>query len=234
MTAVSYLDALSSLMTRFYTAKEVREHAFADDAYVSLNGQVLNLTSLIQAYKKTERLAHLTRPLIQVAGSDISHWWDEEAGDLKTCIDVNTGMRTYSQPLGRAPHMPTMYPDTGVDLSYDLPWWRDPEYVIGALTSKARPIRIINTLTGDETLLEVCAEEKLEELIRERYLSINAHAFSYTWKRLDPEARELDMALTLDENGILDEADAFEALGLNADYYIPAIHLYYNDDLTEA
>lgn len=42
------------------------------------------------------------------------------------------------------------------------------------------------------------------------------------------------MNLTLDGNGIHDESEAFESLGLNADYYIPALHIYFNDDLTEA
>jgi hypothetical protein len=221
-------------MSRFYTAKEVREHAYDDDAYVSLNGKVLDLTPLIQAYKANPRLAQLTRPLIQVAGTDISHWWDAEAGDLKTCIDVNSGMRTYAMPLGRIPHMPTIYPDSKIDLSYDIPWWKDPSYVIGSLTSRTRRIRLVNTLTGDETMLEVCAEETLEQLMQERYLPLNSHARSYTWMRLDPDPRELDMSLTLEQNGVVDEADAFESLGLNADYYVPAIHLYYNDDLTEA
>ncbi|CBZ26910.1 conserved hypothetical protein [Leishmania mexicana MHOM/GT/2001/U1103] len=221
-------------MSRFYTTKEVREHAFHDDAYVSLNGKVLDLTSLIAAYKEMPKFAHLTKPLVQVAGTDISHWWDAEADDLRSCVDVNSGMRTYAMPLGRVPHMPTIYPDSNIDLNYDIPWWKDPQYIIGALTSRMRRIRIVNTLTGDETTLEVCAEETLEELLRERYLSINAHARSYTWVRLDPDPRELDMSRTLEDNGIHDEADSFEDLGLNADYYIPAIHLYYNDDLTEA
>ncbi|KAK7194933.1 Cytochrome b5-like Heme/Steroid binding domain containing protein [Novymonas esmeraldas] len=221
-------------MSRFYTSKEVREHAFHDDAYVSLNGKVLDLTPLIAAYKARPKFAHLTKPLVQVAGTDISHWWDADADDLRTCVDVNSGMRTYAMPLGRVPHMPTIYPDSYIDLSYDVPWWKDPQYVIGALTSRTRRIRIVNTLTGDETTLEVCAEETLQELLQERYLPINAHARSYTWMRLDPDPRELDMTRTLEDNKINDEADAFEDLGLNADYYIPAIHLYYNDDLTEA
>ena len=40
------------------------------------------------------------------------------------------------------------------------------------------------------------------------------------------------MAKTLDENGIADESDEFERLGLPNDYYIPALHIYFNDDLT--
>ena len=65
-----------------------------------------------------------------------------------------------------------------------------------------------------------------------RYLEINAHAGSYKWRRQEGESRELDMAKTLEDNGIIDESDEFESLGLPNDYYIPALHIYFNDDLT--
>ncbi|EPY25338.1 cytochrome b5 domain containing 1 [Angomonas deanei] len=195
------------MVTRYFTPKEVNQHDSAEDAYVSLNKQVLDLSPLIQRYNKMAKFAHLTKPLVQVAGTDISHWWDAESNDLKTCVDIRTGMRTYAQPNGRFPHIPTLFPDSNIDLSYEEPWWKDPQYVIGELTNKTRQIRIINTLTGDEVQLEVCAEETLMDIFRERYIHINAHALSYTWKRLDPEPRELDMTLTLDANGIEDETD---------------------------
>ena len=64
-----------------------------------------------------------------------------------------------------------------------LPWWKDDKYVIGKLSMKTRTIRIINTLTRHDHLLEVCQEETLEEILA-RYLQNNTHAASYTWKRL--------------------------------------------------
>jgi hypothetical protein len=42
------------------------------------------------------------------------------------------------------------------------------------------------------------------------------------------------MDKTLEENDIPDETEEFIELGLDEDSYIPAIHLYYNDDLTVA
>jgi len=221
-------------MPRFFTPQEVRDHAYADDAYVSLNGKVLDISPLIRHYQAKAQFAALVRPLVQVAGTDISHWFEFTTGDFKTCVDISTGMRTYMQPFGRFVHVPTLYPDSNIDLAYDVPWWMDPQYVVGELTFKTRKIRIINTLTGEEVTLEVCSEETLAEIVQERYLRINAHANSYTWKRLDPEPREMNMTWTLDGNGVWDETEAFENLGLNADFYIPALHLYYNDDLTEA
>ena len=62
--------------------------------------------------------------------------------------------------------------------------------------------------------MEVPSEETVAE-IRQRYLEYNWHAGSYKWKVLrkdpeDPEGgefafAELDLNLTLDENGVVDE-----------------------------
>lgn len=80
-----------------------------------------------------------------------------------------------------------------------------------------------------EDLLKVCAEETLQE-IQDRYIAYNAHAKSYTWKRL---GRPLNMAKTLEENGIPDESEEFANLSIDEDEYIPVIHIHFNDDLTE-
>jgi hypothetical protein len=39
---------------------------------------------------------------------------------------------------------------------------------------------------------------------------------------------------TLQANGVTDEGPNFDNLLLNRDTYIPAVHLYFNDDLTTA
>lgn len=67
--------------------------------------------------------------------------------------------------------------------------------------------------------------------IQQRYLTYNAHAASYTWKY---DGRNLEMEKTLEENGIADEDEDFYELSMNDDQYLQAIHLYFNDDLTEA
>ena len=64
-----------------------------------------------------------------------------------------------------------------------------------------------------------------------RYLAYNAHAASYTWKHL---GNVLDMKLTLQENGVLDERENYAKLNLPDDFFVPMLHLYFNDDLTEA
>lgn len=198
-------------------------HNSEDDCWVSALGQVLDLCAVTSQYRGA-----LTEPIVRAAGTDISHWFDKETRDIKKCIDPTTGLKQYYTPHGRFVHVPPSIVTTDLDNDYDLPWWIDPKYVIGELTSRTRKIRIINTLNHHEATLEVCSEETLNE-IQNRYLEFNAHAASYTWKRM---TENLDMNKTLEENGIVDESEEFEELGLPDDYYIPAIHIYFNDDLT--
>ncbi len=124
-----------------------------------------------------------------------------------------------------------------INQSY-IRWWKDQSLKIGNLSRKTRKLRIINTLTGQDDIIEVnnsfdikvCSEETINEIL-DRYKEINDHAESYTWKRLQ---RVLDMELTLAENDIPDETDEYISLDIDPDEYVPAIHLYFNDDLTEA
>lgn len=76
--------------------------------------------------------------------------------------------------------------------------------------------------------MDCATEETLNEIL-DRYLTFNSHAASYTWKR---EGRVLDMARNLEDNDIPDETDELLELGIDVEDYIPAIHLYFNDDLT--
>ena len=66
--------------------------------------------------------------------------------------------------------------------------------------------------------------------IQKRYFVYNLHAASYTWKY---RGETLDMYKTLQENGISDEFENFYELNMDEDLYLPAVHLYFNDDLTE-
>ena len=67
--------------------------------------------------------------------------------------------------------------------------------------------------------------------ILERYLKFNAHAASYTWKY---DGRNLDMNRTLEQNEIKDDDEDFYQLSMNDDSFLQSVHLYFNDDLTEA
>ena len=109
----------------------------------------------------------------------------------------------------------------------------------GRLASESRVIRVKNVLTQQDHTLEVPEEETLAE-IRNRYLAMNAHAFAYIWKAVlrcpsgNLESKELDMNKTLTQNGLANEAAAFEECGLDAELQVPVLHLYWSDDLTVA
>ena len=127
--------------------------------------------------------------------------------------------------------MPPIQPDSKWDPdSFVLPWWKDEQFRIGTLTVKTRKLRIINLYTKDDDVIDVATEETLNEIL-DRYIELNEHAASYTWKRL---GRPLDMDRSLEENDIPDETEEFIDHNIDEHAYTPAVHLYYNDDLTVA
>jgi len=182
----------------------------------------------------------LSEPLIKVAGQDISNWFDPKTRDVKTYVCPVTNLERFYTPMGRFPHIPPVEPMGNWDNSFGIPWWKDRKHFIGNLSARIRTIRIKNVLTGQEDILEVPSEETVVE-IRERYLDLNWHAKSYTFKALvkvpdsdDFEFQELDMNKTLEENGVPDETPQFEDLQVPTDFYVPILHLHWNDDLTVA
>ena len=74
-------------LRRFYLPNEVAVHNTADNCWVSLFNQVLDLTQLIaENYQST-----LCDPLVLAAGTDITHWFHDETREPKTCVDPVTG-----------------------------------------------------------------------------------------------------------------------------------------------
>eukprot|EP00904_Undaria_pinnatifida_P009298 jgi/Undpi1/5499/HiC_scaffold_2.g00778.m1 len=252
---------------RYYTPDDVALHNCAEDCWLSLFGQVKDLTELILANR-----GPLADPLIAAAGTDITHWFspaspssggdgkpksrggggeggdassgsnqrgrteksDQLTGDPRTCVDPHTGLTVPYLPMGRFLHVPPNFPTTKWSTSFGLPWWRDQTLVVGKLTRKARPLKVVNILSQQEDQLLVACEETIAD-IQERYLEYNAHAASYTWKVLQNEVFvPAAMDKTLESNGIVDDDLAFEKLGIDDEGYMPALHIYYNDDLTIA
>jgi len=223
-------DKGASRPQRYYTPTEVARHDRADDLMVSLFGKVLDLSELVRANRGL-----LVQPLIAAAGTDITHWFDSVTHDPCTYIDPETEIEVPFTPMGRFLHCPPSEPDATWASDVGTPWWKDDSYVLGRLTAKTRRIKLLNMLSRQETTLEVCSEETLNEIQR-RYMVFNAHAPSYTWKRTDSKqvARVLDMRKTLDENGVKDDTPEFDQLNIDEDFYTPVIHLYFSDDLTIA
>ncbi|KAL1530101.1 hypothetical protein AB1Y20_001023 [Prymnesium parvum] len=219
-----------SSQQRYFTPAEVAMHSTADDCWVSVFRKIINLTPLIKVNP-----GHLVQPLIDNAGTDITHWFDPETRDVRTYIDPKTQQEVPFTPMGTFIHCPPNKPTANWSSNIGTVWWKDSSLVMGKLTQRTRRIKLENMLTKQKSELEVCSEETLEE-IQKRYLKYNSHSASYTWKRTDTNqvARLLDMRLTLEENGIPHDADDFEALNIDPDFYIPTIQLYFSDDLTVA
>ncbi|CAJ1370138.1 unnamed protein product [Effrenium voratum] len=212
-------------LQRYYTAADVGQHNTSHDCWVSFFGRVYDLTPLL-----AEHEGPLAQPIIAAAGSDISFWFNEATGQPKEHVHPETGMQEIYCPWGRYIHVPPQGPESGWATDYRTPWWEDERYFIGLRSERTRKVCIVNLLTRQKNTLEVPVEETVAE-IQNRYLVHNAHAGSYTWKRL---GKPLNMEKTLAENGMEDETEEFLRLSIDPDNHIPVIHLHFNDDLTEA
>ncbi|KAM3961305.1 cytochrome b5 domain-containing protein 1 [Aphomia sociella] len=242
----------------WYTPAEIAIHNHATDCWVSLNGKVYDLTPWLQEQfricKCTKQCSctvknwycgpdcieycscfkrgflycdgkRLSMTILAYAGKDVSHWFKGE--EWVRYIHPITGSITTYMQHGHGTQQPVV-PSTRWRPYHD-PWWMDDRYVVGKATAKTRPIRITNTLTGSTVTLEVCSEETLYQIMM-RYIPHNSHMLSYTWRYL---GKGLSYNKTLEENGIPDERDRFSDVLLAENIHIPAILLYYNDDLTE-
>jgi len=216
---------------RMYTPKEVALHNCAEDCWVSIFHKVYDLTDLIRSHQD-----HLVNPIVKFAGTDISDWFEKSRSgnvDVKMHMDKKMNMMAPLLPHGRFLHVPPSCPIPWKN-DFETPWWEDQKYCIGSLSQRTRKVRIVNVLTKQEKILEVCSEETMKEILN-RFLNYNAHAGSYTWKALfDGDFVPLDMDKTLEENDVPDESEEFERLSIEDGYYYPAVYLYYDDDLTEA
>lgn len=206
----------------FYSASEVAQHNTAGDCWVSLFGRVFDLGPLVDEHR-----GPLSAPLVEAAGTDISHWFDPATRQPRRAVHPETGVLL---AVGRYVHVPPPYPSASFSTRIETCWWDDEErYCVGTLSRRTRALRVVNTLTGQEDELEVCSEERLGD-IRRRYERFNRHADGYTWKFL---GRPLSMSKTLDENGVPDDSDEFARLGVTG-AGVPALHIYFDDDLTVA
>ncbi|KAJ3303441.1 Cytochrome b5 domain-containing protein 1 [Kappamyces sp. JEL0829] len=212
----------------YFTPDQVAQHNAPDDCWVSWLGCVYNLTEVVQSHAGIRSLLisgdPLCTPILANAGQDISHWFDRTTGSLKTQINLLTGCETPITPVGRFLDVPPPLPRSDWKPKEGFtPWWIDQSNCMGYLSKKTRKIKIVNMLTKDEHILEVCSEDSMSA-IQDRYTATNAHAKGYMWKRL---GTLLDMNLTLQENGIKDEDEMFDKLGMISDQWLPVIHLYF-------
>lgn len=58
-------------------------------------------------------------------------------------------------PNGRFVHIAPPFPSSDWANDFGRPWWKDESYLVGILSKKTRFIKIINTLTSQEQVIEV-------------------------------------------------------------------------------
>ena len=112
-------------MVKYFTEVEISLHKNPEDCWVSIFDSVYNLSDLIK-----ENRGVLAHPLINAAGTSISHWFNEKTGDVKTYIDPVRNIEMPYTPYGRFIHVPPEDPIDNVE-AVSFPWWKDRRYVIG-------------------------------------------------------------------------------------------------------
>jgi hypothetical protein len=112
-------------MVKYFTAEEIAFHKNPEDCWVSIYDKVYDLSDLIK-----QNRGLLANPLIENAGSSISHWFNEKTGDIKTFIDPVRNIEMPYIPYGRFIHVPPSDPVDKIE-SIALPWWKDEKYIIG-------------------------------------------------------------------------------------------------------
>mgnify|MGYP001035319696 CR=1 FL=1 len=109
-------------LRRFYLPSEVSINNTPDTCWVSIFSRVFDLTKLIQENYESS----LCDPIVLAAGTDITHWFNDETREPKTFIDPETGTETAFCPTGRYLHIPpnNSQSDVGTECApFDQPWW---------------------------------------------------------------------------------------------------------------
>lgn len=108
-----------------YAPFEVVIHNTRDDCWVSFLGKVFDITPLIKQYEGEKCI----KPLVAMAGKDISHWFDKRTGDIRHFIHPVTGCRVPYCPHGPIPDVSVQVPSTGWESLGKKPWWHDEQLV---------------------------------------------------------------------------------------------------------
>lgn len=210
----------------YFTQDEVVIHNSQTDMWVIVNGRVLDLTNFIMKRLETMNDVSLfscdgleslnfvqlksLRLLIQLAGKDLSSYFDDKGEPLKRINQHGNSIPVFP---------PALEKDHG---GSDF-WWHDPKCFIGKVTCMDRRIRIINTLTRKTIAMTVCEEDTIRVIRRKYAKAFNSNAADYIFRksttRSDTVGR-LFMDKTLTQNGIIFQLN--KKLGLPA-----AIWLFY-------
>lgn len=93
----------------------------------------------------------LVQPIIQHAGEDISHWFDEKTCDVKTHLDPERHIRVPFLPHGRFLDVPPPDPVSNWSTRSDKSWWqvsllRDIRHEWGFIAFNRTKRRIVSVI----------------------------------------------------------------------------------------
>ena len=218
---------------------QVAAHNSRGDCWVSLHGNVYDLSNF--SFKNNR---NILQPVLQLAGTDVSHWLDYDQTNTTESLQEKHRIKTYIDPINC---LESTYAQDGEILRViseeprcnwqgTMPWWEDDSLIIGKLSSKACKISIKNATTGQEDVLEVPCEETIAQ-IKDRYWAYNGHGDSYLWicARLVADEvmfEELDLSLTLEQNGVMGSLDVDGNLNICSEKRMPVIYVQFADDLS--
>ncbi|XP_071656230.1 cytochrome b5 domain-containing protein 1 [Patagioenas fasciata] len=183
--------------------------------WVSARGRVLRLGPGLRDRAGDPEL----RPLLDAAGSDVSHWFDPQTGDPLQRVEPRSGLVRGVPPGG-----PPLEPRSDWVPPRDPPWWGDPRLCVGTVTGTPRHLRLRNNLTGDDIVIEVCGEQAGGLL--QGALPWNTHILGYAWRCGGvPVSPHLPPPPPDGDDGDGDDGDGDDSP--------PTVLLYFADDFVE-
>ena len=216
---------IAKSLKRFFIKEDLKKHCLVNDGWVTIQGDVIDVTSVIKSNRSKKGVENI----IKYLGNDMSHLFKGASKDpyIRNPIlseELANNDKNYIL------HFPVHYINDKSTLDV-TPWYKDRSLIIGKMSKKEIKILITNILTYQEEYLVVPVEETLDEICN-RYLDCNFHARSYTWKDINENV--LNMNLTLIENNLISDLEALEYMEIPDEFKpVPAIYLFFNDDLTE-
>lgn len=112
---------------KFYTEEEVLLHSIPEDCWISVFDDIFDITALLKSSEGNE-----TKSLFKYAGKSVSHWFNEETGEIKTFVDPLRNVTLPYVPLheGNILYVPSPDPTTEINIDI-LPWWKNSSLIVG-------------------------------------------------------------------------------------------------------
>merc|ERR1711977_376190 len=95
-------------------------HITAGTTCLQKSRNIDDLSPLLQQHQGIE-----TKPIIDSAGQDITHWFDADTADLRKRTADDTLIQLAYTPLGSVLHVPPSEPRSDWRNDFGTPWWKD-------------------------------------------------------------------------------------------------------------